>query len=306
MRQHNLIESPVIFNAEEHSYTLNGQSLQGVTPIIAWLFPETYRGIPKEVLAAAACHGKMIHEKAELADSMGIVDDPIIEAYIAIQKEAGCKTLVSEYLVSDEHRIASAIDKVMDNGDLWDIKATSKVHINNVTMQLSIYAWLYERQNVNVKAGRLFCCWLPKEQYGKPKLIECSRVPSEVCAEVVEIWANGGDVLNARALIGQYLDVSTEIEMSDEVKAMVEELVAVKKSLNQLERREAEIKDTLLSMMRESGERKIANDMIQITRKESYERVGLNVETLKKENPEIFEKYKKVSVVKESLTYKVL
>ena len=94
--------------------------------------------------------------------------------------------------------------------------------------------------------------------------------------------------------------------MSDEVKAMVEELVAVKESLNQLERREAEIKDTLLSMMRESGERKIANDVIQITRKESYERVGLNVETLKKENPEIFEKYKKVSVVKESLTYKVL
>ena len=100
--------------------------------------------------------------------------------------------------------------------------------------------------------------------------------------------------------------LSIEGKMSDEVKAMVEELVAVKKSLNQLERREAEIKDTLLSMMRESGERKIANDMIQITRKESYERVGLNVETLKKENPEIFEKYKKVSVVKESLTYKIL
>ena len=45
-----LRESKVIFDPEKHEYTLNGRQLSGVTPIVAWLFPETYKGIPQQVL----------------------------------------------------------------------------------------------------------------------------------------------------------------------------------------------------------------------------------------------------------------
>ena len=69
-----LKESPVVFNQEHHTYDLNGHELSGVTPIIAWLFPDTYKGIPQSVLDAAADYGTLIHEKCELLDSMGIVD----------------------------------------------------------------------------------------------------------------------------------------------------------------------------------------------------------------------------------------
>ena len=46
MEKKNLVCSPVVFNNEHHTYTLNGHTLSGVTPIVAWLFPDTYQGIP--------------------------------------------------------------------------------------------------------------------------------------------------------------------------------------------------------------------------------------------------------------------
>ena len=35
-------ESPVVFEPEHHTYTLNDKQLSGVTAIVKWLFPDTY------------------------------------------------------------------------------------------------------------------------------------------------------------------------------------------------------------------------------------------------------------------------
>ena len=69
MEKKSLISSPVVFDNEHHTYTLDGHSLSGVTPIIAWLLPDTYKGIPQSVLEMAAAHGSMVHSKVELYDS---------------------------------------------------------------------------------------------------------------------------------------------------------------------------------------------------------------------------------------------
>ena len=85
----NLPESPVVFEPEHHTYDLNGKQLSGVTAIVKWLFPDTYAGIPESVLMQAADYGTLIHSKCELADSMGIADDPIVQDYQRIIKDAG-------------------------------------------------------------------------------------------------------------------------------------------------------------------------------------------------------------------------
>ena len=64
----NLNESPVVFDAEHHTYNLNGHELSGYT-YYRRLFPTLTRGFPS-VLDAAADYGTLIHEK--LLDSMGI------------------------------------------------------------------------------------------------------------------------------------------------------------------------------------------------------------------------------------------
>ena len=79
-----LYESPVVFNPEHHTYDLNGHQLSGVTPIIAWLFPDTYKGIPQSVLDNAANYGKMIHSKCELFDSLGIIPTDDFKEVVAL------------------------------------------------------------------------------------------------------------------------------------------------------------------------------------------------------------------------------
>ena len=312
-----LYESPVVFNPEHHTYDLNGQQLSGITPIIAWFFPDTYKGIPQSVLDNAANYGKLIHSKCELYDSMGIVPDDDFKAVVADYKRiieaAGLRPLVSEYLVSDEHRIASAIDKVFDDDSLGDIKTTSKVHGLNVQLQLSIYAWLYERQNPERKVKHLYLIWLPKPQYGNAEVRELDRIPATVCEEIVNIWAAGGDPLNAIAILtgcGCKLEAKekerVEGEVPDEVQPLVDELLLIKKQLDILDTREKQIRKALLDTMTLSGEDKWSSDLITISRRAESTRETIDTKALQKAEPEVYEKFKKVTKVAASLTYKIL
>lgn len=302
--------SPVCFSEDGHTYTLEGHSLLGVTPIIAWLFPETYKGIPASVLENAAAYGSMIHKKIELADSMGIVDDDSVRAYMELKEQHGMTTLVNEYLVSDERRIASSIDVVMDNLDLCDIKTTSKVHIPNVTMQLSIYAWLFEEQNPGQKAGDLWCIWLPKPQYGQPDMIKLKRVSSEVCREIVSIWEHHGDLMNARAILAgtgfEFERQRQEGEVPAAYEDLMEELINIKQAMDQMTEREKTIKQVIFEQMKQGGFDKWGNDLIEFSIKKAYERTSIDSKALQKNHPDIYEECKKVTKVAESITYKVL
>ena len=310
MKNQSLYNSPVLFEEDGHTYTLEGHTLQGVTPIISWLFPETYKGIPKSVLDNAANYGGMIHKKIELADSMGIVDDQSVRDYLELKEQKGVKTLYNEYLVSDERNIASSIDVVMDNLDLWDVKTTSKVHVPNVTMQLSIYAWLFEEQNPGMKAGELYCCWLPKPQYGQPELIRLNRVSADICREIVQIWVHGGDPMNARAILAQtgfeFERGRVEGEMPPVLQDLMEELINISEAMKSMQEREKAIKQIFLTQMQKDGVDKMGNDLIEFSRKAAYERTSIDSTALKKEMPEVWENYKKVTKVAESITYKVL
>ena len=310
MERKSLNMSPVLFNEDGHTYHLEGHQLQGVTPIIAWLFPETYSGIPQSVLDQAAEYGGMIHKKIELADSLGIVDCDAVRDYMKLKELKGVKTLVNEYLVSDERRIASSIDVVMDNLDLWDVKTTSKVHVPNVTMQLSIYAWLFEEQNPGMKAGELFCCWLPKPQYGQADLIRLDRVSAEVCKEIVDIWEKGGDPMEARSILaatGFQMERQRKTGDVPEVMAdLMDELINISEAMKQMQEREKAIKQVFLAQMQKEGVDKMGNDLIEFTRKAAYERTSIDTTALKKNEPGIYESYKKVTKVAESITYKVL
>lgn len=311
MEKNELKQSEVVFNSEHHTYTLEGKNLSGVTPIVHWLFPETYKGIPDCVLSAAADYGTMVHLKCEMYDSMGICNDDVVEAYKRIMTEAGLKVSVSEYLVSDNQFIASCIDKVCEDDSLCDIKTTSKVHLLNVQVQLSIYAWLYEMQTGR-KANKLYLVWLPKPRYGKPKVQELKRIPSEWCDEAVRCYIEGQTpdkcvaALTAMGFTEEEMKKRVEGGIPDEWESVIDELITVKKQIDFYSEREKEIKASLQTAMSSRGEDKWANDLIQISRRAASERVSIDTKALKEQQPDIYESFKKVTKVAESLTYKVL
>lgn len=190
-----LFKSEVVFNEIDHTYTYLGTRLTGVTSMLSrTIFRDKYKGIPKEVLAKAADYGHNIHEQIEIVDSMGVTSDtPAVQDYLRIRQQNGLIPIANEYLISDEEYMASSIDVLYGVEespmlvDLTDVKTTSKLDMEYLSWQLSIYAYLFERQNPHLKVRRLLAMWLPKPQYGRSALVEVLRKPKEAI-EVLIKW----------------------------------------------------------------------------------------------------------------------
>ena len=304
-----LVASPVVFDGEHHTYHLNGNQLSGVTPIIAWLFPDTYKGIPQSVLDEAAKHGTTVHNLCELCDSLGVADEPLIIEYKQMMADAGLQVACSEYLVSDERYVASAIDKVLDDCSLADIKTTSKLHVANVQLQLSIYAYLFELMNKGKQVPHLYAIWLPKPQYGKPAIKEVDRIPAEFCERLIAAYVMGADpkpYVEELDMMGFKYEERKTGDVPEGAQPLVDELVIIKKQLDMLTEREKELKSALLTCMESNGEQKWVGDNIQISYKGSYSRESVDTKALKENEPALYEQYKKVSKVSASITYKIL
>lgn len=319
MKSNDLKESSVIFNEAEHTYTLNGKKLSGVTAIVKWLFPDTYTDIPESVLMKAAAHGSLIHSKCELYDTCSLGDDlPEVQEYIRLKNENSLTTEANEYLVDDGKDIASSVDVVFSKGEdgcypLADIKTTSKIHVDNVTLQLSIYAYLFELCNKGKKAGKLYVIWLPKEKYGKAELMELKRVPTAACKKIIKAYLAKEDSIPYRV---KYFGVekkteNTEIEPIEEalpvnLKDIENKIIKLEMDLKTLDAMQKEMKAGLMALMIEHNVKKWSSDRLTITRKLDGTRESLDTAKLKKEYPDIYAECVKVSPTKGSITIKVL
>ena len=319
MKSVDLKESSVIFNEAEHTYTLNGKKLGGVTAIVKWLFPDTYTDIPEAVLMKSAAHGSLIHSKCELYNTCGLGDDlPEVQEYIRLKAENSLTTEANEYLVDDGKDIASSIDVVFSKGEdgcypLADIKTTSKIHVDNVTLQLSIYAYLFELCNKGKKAGKLYVIWLPKEKYGKAELMELKRVPTAACKKIIKAYLAKEDSTPYRVKYfgAEKKAENTEIEPIEEalpvsLKDVENKIIKLEMDLKTLEAMQKEMKAGLMALMVEHNVKKWSSERLTITRKLDGTRESLDTAKLKKEYPDIYAECVKVSPTKGSITIKVL
>lgn len=310
MKQIELKKSPVVFDKEHHTYTYNGMTLQGVTPIIHWLFPETYAGIPKSIMQAAAEYGSMIHSACQLSDLTGITEHDSVKVYQDIKKQHGLTTIANEYLVSDEYSIASSIDVVCSEdgseGDaLIDIKTTSKIHDAHLAVQLSIYAWLYEWQTGR-KVCNLYCMWLPKPRYGSPALSPIQRIDKNICQQVVIEFVCGKSNAKSRKMLQEAGVVITGLQVKGEelpvqYQDVVDEVISIEEQLKAMKEREKALKDGLLELMRDAGVKKWQSDSLTLTYVAPTTRKSLDSTKLKKDYPEIYAECMKESNVSDSI-----
>lgn len=308
-----LNESRVVFQMESHTYDLDGKKLHGVTDIVKWVFNETYAGIPADVLQRAADRGTAVHTACELWDEFGIVppmEEREVDAYRELCEANGLKALTSEYLVSNETTTASSIDKVFEpKGDeypLADIKGTSQYHEENVALQLSIYAYLFERQNEGKRAGRLMCIWLPREQYGQPRLFDVPRIPADKAEYIMEQYDNGGDPVECQKIVRSYLTpATTEDWLPANIKQVELEVVQIEQEAKRLEARSKELRAGLLELMQQNNVKKWEGEHIVLTRKEGSVRTTLDTAKVKNQYPYIYAACCKESKTSESLMIKI-
>lgn len=292
-----LNKSQVVFNELDHTYTLDGKSLSGVTSILnRQLFADKYSGISDEVLNKAAEYGKGIHESIELYDSLGIgEDEDAVKAYIKLCQKEGLTRLDNEYLISDNDYVASSIDVVFDDCSLADIKTTSHLDEEYVSWQLSIYAYLFEKQNPDLQANRLLAIWIPKARYGKPKVVEVSRKPVSEVIRLIEADKAGQQYVPSVAS-------STEITIANEV---IQEVIRIERELKELKDKQTELREGLLKQMQDHNIKSFKTDGLSLTRKLTTTKTSLDSKMLQEKYPEIYNECLKTSEVKESLLIKI-
>lgn len=291
--------SKVVFDELEHTYTYKGKKLSGVTALLGrQLFQSKYDGISKGVMERAAERGNAIHRQIEMYESFGGENfDAEVDAYIKLKAKNKFDTLCTEWLVSDNKHVASSIDVVFEKGKeivLCDIKTTSKLDMEYLSWQLSIYKYLLLLDNPKTKVSGLVACWLPKPQYGKPKMVVVPEKPMEWVKGLIECDARGEQWVNpeAPAVTEQSLIVPQEL-----TKAIASFLDA--------ERAAKEMKERLRELMEEHGVTKWeCDDFVATIGKPSSSSV-FDSKAFKEDHPDEYDKYLKTSERKGSFTVRL-
>ena len=264
MKATDLTTSPIFFDPEVHEYLLIGKDFStiaysGVTSILSQvLSPNKYKDVDEDVLARAAARGTRIHELCQATDTIPTDPQEGDDQYVAevtnyelLKESNGITMVANEYLVSrDDWGIASQIDCVDSEGNLYDIKTTYRLDTEYVSWQLSFYAEMFEAQNPTLKAGKLYAIWLRGTEC---KLVEVPRKTPAQIQQVIDAWqadetlttADGDDI--------------------DRLVAIEEQIAILKESLSELETKRLQALEPIKARMDDDGVKSVDNPRIKIT-----------------------------------------
>lgn len=289
-----LTNSRVVFNKERHTYHLDGHQLQGITGMLhKRLFPNEYKKPENEplekwlrTLEQAAKRGTAIHDACEAYDNGEQVYTEYIaevDAYAEATKKKKLRHLASEYLVTDGDYFASAIDKIYEvddhTVDLGDIKTTSKLNKGYVAWQLSIYAYLFESQNPEVKVRHLYAIHI---RDGKCKVVKVERVPD---AKVIALMAD--EIFDAPVVI----ETPTLPSMPTQYRDMEWEIKELEETIKELNSKRDELRGRLLTEMDEAEVTSWKGDLITFTRKADATCEEFDKKRFKAEHPDLYRQY---------------
>lgn len=295
-----LVNSTVIFDPEAHTYhTPEGVELQGITGMLhRQLFPDEYRDVPQHILDRAAQRGHAVHQLCELADDLGITpEEPDGLAYVRLREEMGLVYRASEYLVSDNRRFASAIDKVYEEGDdaftLADVKTTYRLNEDYVRWQLSVYAYLFELQNPGARVVRLLALWV---RDGRASAFPMERIPSDIVTALLEAEAEGRQFVNP---------LSMPSTLPEKYRQMEQSIAEIDRQARYWTERKKELMDGIMREMVSAGAYSWEGERIRLTRKKDGIRRSFDQKWLEKDHPDIYAAYVTESPVAGSVTLKI-
>lgn len=290
-------DSGVYFNSEEHRYFLNGNELQGITGLLhKQVFPQMYADIPQFVLDRAAERGTMIHESIELLDAgfEPAESTPELENYKRIKAENGLTTVANEYIVTDNEHFSSGIDLVLsdkkNNIILADIKTTSVLNKEYVRWQLSIYAYLFELQNPELKVSRLYALWLRGD---KSEFTEVERIDTSIVKDLLQCEVDGRQFVNPLAKV----DAKVPAEIKNAELAVYTLVTQIK----ELTEKKKQLSEGLLKLMQDNDVKSYKGEYITLSRKAASTREDIDKKKLKEEYPEVYAACVKTTKLSESL-----
>ena len=297
-----LKKTKVVFDEVKHTYHLGKKELKGITgTLIKKAFPDTYKDIPEAILMKAAERGSMIHNSFELfctvfGSDISEYPNPTQELFDFndMLQSYGLHHVESEYLVTDGKNFASAIDGIFADGDgniyLVDYKTTSTLHYDNVSLQLSIYAKWFEKQNPKLQVKEIVCMWFKD---GKSKFQPLPRVPDEKIEQLITAYLEGDDTYHY------------EVEVAEAFSRLEQEYRLVTARIDVLKMQQDELKDKLMKLMQDGKQKSIKTAYGSYSYVAASTRQSFDAKLFKDTEPEHYERYIKEVETKPSIRIKL-
>ncbi len=281
-----LKKSDVIFDEFNHSYSLNGLPLIGVTEILSkTIFKDKYSLVDNSILENAKNRGIKIHKEIELYDSNLKNTDNEIIPEVECYKFLTCNInhLESEFLVSNNINVATKIDKIDTEMNIYDIKTTYELDIEYLSWQLSFCAYLFEKQGN--KSNKLFAIWLPKD-ISKSKIVEIKRKSDKDIELLIESYFLGNNY--ELPILKNNLDIEKLIDIENEI-------ILIKERAKEYEKIKSEILSELEKSMIENDVKKFESDRLIITRVLPTTSKIFDNKRFEEENPLLYSNYIKIN-----------
>lgn len=240
----------ISFDKQTHTYTNDGRLLLSVTEVIKrYVFPDLYSNVPEEVLNKAAERGTATHAiieryiKGTLTNEEYEANKADVDAFVNEIDKRHLFLGQSECIVSDGELLAGTIDIIGLYNDglndrlmIADIKTTSKLNIEYLQWQLSLYSYLMCNAD-----GKEYIAGDSPELYGihlrdgKCKIVKIEPLPLEAIESLLDAIRNNvqpedwekpqSDLLNVKELTEQYrVAFAKRAKLQDNVKELDEEI----------------------------------------------------------------------------------
>ena len=279
------------FIEDTHEYFLDDKKLISVTQLMQkhGLAPN-YSDVPSEVLRAKAERGSLVHKEIEEYIKEGNIGftNELIEFINADKGEV----LKSEFKVNNDI-VAGTVDLLLYKNNEYiiaDLKTTSELHIDAVSWQLTIYAYLLYKINPMIKVTKGQAFHFNKD--GNLNIVDIVLKPFEEIDRLMECERNNEKFelkkIASDEQLMQLLEVEALIKSIEEKKKKAEEQAK-------------ELRAELMKAMEANGVKSFENDLIRITYVAPSTRQSIDSAKLKKEQPAIYASYLKSSEVKASL-----
>lgn len=287
-----LNDSGVVFIENPRGYWIGETHLEGLTGMIGrQLFPNKYAAVPEKILAKAAERGHRIHEEIQVYDMFGEVASDEVRWYADMKESEQFDVLDSEYLVTDGTHFASAIDKVIVKDEkvcLADVKTTYELDKEYISWQLSIYKYLFELLNPDIKVDKLYAIWVRNGA----SLHEVNEIPQK---DVIEL-------LNCERQGLQYIKKEVDAIKAIEVAKQMSEVLV---EIAELEAKRDAFKGQMEELFESYGVDKLDNEYFTISRVNGYTKESFDSKKFKEDNAELYSNYIKQTEVKPSIRIKL-
>ena len=264
--------------------------------------------ILKEKLEQKANYGKLIHEEIENFVNNG--EDgwtPELDSFKQLCEKENIKPIHCEKKVA-YGSVAGTLDLLCDiNGKRYviDIKTTSTLHRNTVAWQTSLYAYLDAKSQIENKenSNSMYDFFMDigaiHFDNGEAKLVLLEKIPLENIVKLLQCEEDGVF----------YHDTYSLLPVGDEelIIECEKQIVELQKQIKFMQTQTVFIRDQLMYAVERSGvnHHELGGGQLLITYVPKGEKKTLDIEKLKEEQPEIYEKYLKTTKVKEQLRIKL-